>query len=109
MAYDVMLLLLSFFFFKHKTAYEMRISDWSSDVCSSDLPWHAAMRGLKTKRTNSGHSKRSGSGAAMRHARCLRWQTDIWNAINKMKHAKYCAMCCGQIQIGRASCRERVF
>src|SRR3546814_12070674 len=25
------------FFFKHKTAYEMRISDWSSDVCSSDL------------------------------------------------------------------------
>src|SRR3546814_7561855 len=34
------LLLLScffFFFFKQKTAYEMRISDWSSDVCSSDL------------------------------------------------------------------------
>src|SRR3546814_6996723 len=28
---------LSFFFFKHKTAYELRISDWSSDVCSSDL------------------------------------------------------------------------
>src|SRR3546814_7055762 len=26
------------FFFKHKTAYEMRISGWSSDVCSSDLP-----------------------------------------------------------------------
>src|SRR3546814_20258897 len=26
------------FFFKQKTAYEMRISDWSSDVCSSDLP-----------------------------------------------------------------------
>src|SRR3546814_5110761 len=31
------------FFFKQKTAYEMRISDWSSDVCSSDLP--AARRG----------------------------------------------------------------
>src|SRR3546814_6052797 len=29
--------LLFFFFFKQKTAYEMRISDWSSDVCSSDL------------------------------------------------------------------------
>src|SRR3546814_6694399 len=28
----------SVFFFKQKTAYEMRISDWSSDVCSSDLP-----------------------------------------------------------------------
>src|SRR3546814_1549058 len=32
-----MSLISSFFFFKQKTAYEMRISDWSSDVCSSDL------------------------------------------------------------------------
>src|SRR3546814_5456589 len=32
-----MLVLCVFFFFKQKTAYEMRISDWSSDVCSSDL------------------------------------------------------------------------
>src|SRR3546814_18841666 len=31
------MLLYFFFFFKQKTAYEMRISDWSSDVCSSDL------------------------------------------------------------------------
>src|SRR3546814_9713253 len=31
-----------FFFFKQKTAYEMRISDWSSDVCSSDLTLIAA-------------------------------------------------------------------
>src|SRR3546814_5790213 len=30
-------LLILFFFFKQKTAYEMRISDWGSDVCSSDL------------------------------------------------------------------------
>src|SRR3546814_14449505 len=30
------------FFFKQKTAYEMRISDWSSDVCSSDLTYAAA-------------------------------------------------------------------
>src|SRR3546814_1881164 len=33
--------LVLFFFFKQKTAYEMRISDWSSDVCSSDLPFAA--------------------------------------------------------------------
>src|SRR3546814_6340318 len=34
-----------FFFFKQKTAYEMRISDWSSDVCSSDLSiMHATAR-----------------------------------------------------------------
>src|SRR3546814_1300940 len=31
------IIVLCFFFFKQKTAYEMRISDWSSDVCSSDL------------------------------------------------------------------------
>src|SRR3546814_8636989 len=30
-------MVFDFFFFKQKTAYEMRISDWSSDVCSSDL------------------------------------------------------------------------
>src|SRR3546814_4533939 len=34
-------LFILFFFFKQKTAYEMRISDWSSDVCSSDLSRHA--------------------------------------------------------------------
>src|SRR3546814_15989906 len=32
--------------FKQKTAYEMRISDWSSDVCSSDLGWKASDAGL---------------------------------------------------------------
>src|SRR3546814_5615802 len=37
MVYVFMILLIFFFFFKQKTAYEMRISDWSSDVCSSDL------------------------------------------------------------------------
>src|SRR3546814_2396949 len=38
----------SFFFFKQKTAYELRISDWSSDVCSSDLLHHrAAVVGLR--------------------------------------------------------------
>src|SRR3546814_3312301 len=33
----LVLYIVLFFFFKQKTAYEMRISDWSSDVCSSDL------------------------------------------------------------------------
>src|SRR3546814_6541911 len=35
---------LYLFFFKQKTAYEMRISDWSSDVCSSDLRLYCAMQ-----------------------------------------------------------------
>src|SRR3546814_4606364 len=36
----VVILVLFVFFFKQKTAYEMRINDWSSDVCSSDLDAH---------------------------------------------------------------------
>src|SRR3546814_13138558 len=37
-------ILVLFFFFKQKTAYEMRISDWSSDVCSSDLAYSCSDR-----------------------------------------------------------------
>src|SRR3546814_1992652 len=40
----VFCVLFFFFFFKQKTAYEMRISDWSSDVCSSDLSLAAERR-----------------------------------------------------------------
>src|SRR3546814_3143508 len=40
----LVILSICFFFFKQKTAYEMRISDWSSDVCSSDL-----LRSMKEK------------------------------------------------------------
>src|SRR3546814_4583837 len=38
-----------FFFFKQKTAYEMRISDWSSDVCSSDLESRQRRRHLRNR------------------------------------------------------------
>src|SRR3546814_9157885 len=41
-----LLVLYLVFFFKQKTAYEMRISDWSSDVCSSDLLCVAARAGV---------------------------------------------------------------
>src|SRR3546814_3609258 len=44
------------FFFKQKTAYEMRISDWSSDVCSSDLC--QVSRGRQIKATINGASKK---------------------------------------------------
>src|SRR3546814_9825159 len=39
--YYIVYVFVLFFFFKQKTAYEMRISDWSSDVCSSDLIGYA--------------------------------------------------------------------
>src|SRR3546814_5777195 len=46
------------FFFKQKTAYEMRISDWSSDVCSSDL--HGAVR----QPGEAGGASRAAQGAS---------------------------------------------
>src|SRR3546814_4791732 len=48
--YDVGVCLVLFFFFKQKTAYEMRISDWSSDVCSSDLSRIASHAGSRSSR-----------------------------------------------------------
>src|SRR3546814_3956676 len=55
-----------FFFFKQKTAYEMRISDWSSDVCSSDLSlsthaplWQARRRCPLPQRPTAGTGTRS--------------------------------------------------
>src|SRR3546814_15227246 len=57
------------FFFKHKTAYEMRISDWSSDVCSSDLGGRfgcthrdttgSRAYGRQVRERFSGHGRRS--------------------------------------------------
>src|SRR3546814_5653306 len=46
--------ILCFFFFKQKTAYEMRISDWSSDVCSSDLIVYSLLRSIPSGVTSPG-------------------------------------------------------
>src|SRR3546814_1400772 len=56
-----------FFFFKQKTSYEMRISDWSSDVCSSDLHvLHFALYGFDRGRAalleNRQHGLQVGAG-----------------------------------------------
>src|SRR3546814_4938804 len=61
----------SFFFFKQKTAYEMRISDWSSDVCSSDLLGRGDDRGdllllPAATQASQAHEKHQ-------HARTLQW------------------------------------
>src|SRR3546814_2363611 len=52
--------MIDFFFFKQKTAYEMRISDWSSDVCSSDLGRHeiagVTVEAFRQDHGNSGES-----------------------------------------------------
>src|SRR3546814_6678571 len=73
--------LVVFFFFKQKTAYEMRISDWSSDVCSSDL---------RDRCDSTGHSPWAPSSTAP----AGREGATPW----ALRRA----------EIGRASCRERV-
>src|SRR3546814_10475728 len=71
----VIIIFIFFFFFKQKTAYEMRISDWSSDVCSSDLSrWfrrlgdHHPGRHLRDRRpaVPRGHHRRAGALAEER-------------------------------------------
>src|SRR3546814_6823117 len=64
--------MLFFFFFKQKTAYEMRISDWSSDVCSSDLHGdgggNRAVRlpaGLSGDPASVGGDRQRGEGAVL--------------------------------------------
>src|SRR3546814_5181587 len=59
-----------FFFFKQKTAYEMRISDWSSDVCSSDLDRRAEeeMQSWKENAAQCGSLRSSGLVARARRA-----------------------------------------
>src|SRR3546814_9258609 len=74
-----------FFFFKQKTAYEMRISDWSSDVCSSDL----SARIRNQIALNRKNAAILASSAAVR--------------AGKQGVGEGTAD-----QIGRASCRERV-
>src|SRR3546814_1886779 len=93
-----------FFFFKQKTAYEMRISDWSSDVCSSDL---VAFRGdrQRLEATESGLADDPHAASASRGtSRGARSRTA----------SAIAAICAGVVpqqpptKIGRASGRERV-
>src|SRR3546814_5348186 len=57
-----------FFFFKQKTAYEMRISDWSSDVCSSDLPANASASASALPCASAKARAKSGAGTKLRRS-----------------------------------------
>src|SRR3546814_17570668 len=59
-------LIICFFFFKQKTAYEMRISDWSSDVCSSDLP-HLLSAPLANQRPQGAQANVPASARVLLH------------------------------------------
>src|SRR3546814_9244427 len=90
-----------FFFFKQKTAYELRISDWSSDVCSSDLGVMSGRHRRVIGDASAGRPRDEVIGAlslkGIKSGIELRQDHEpdgvgLWRAD----------------QIGRASCRERV-
>src|SRR3546814_9930783 len=89
---DVVLLMsvgcLCVFFFKQKTAYEMRISDWSSDVCSSDLV--------------------SGGATAIDCSDTLLRTDSEGMELVGIGLNNIIAVAMNDAEIGRASCRERV-
>src|SRR3546814_3645766 len=91
--------ILLFFFFKQKTAYEMRISDWSSDVCSSDLAGphapHHRSKPVAHRDRPIGDKAAADIEVILRSTAHLRPSADDGNT-HRGK------------EIGRASCRERV-
>src|SRR3546814_8394508 len=76
-----------FFFFKQKTAYEMRISDWSSDVCSSDLAYENRATNVELQRLFPAlrlcqiESKASHVGAVRRKAPLVTFDIPALDAI----------------------------
>src|SRR3546814_3813552 len=89
------------FFFKQKTAYEMRISDWSSDVCSSDLTEY---RGAPQPRATR-------AGPAPHSPGCAEFPCfpapGASYCLTELETSAYLALA-APAEIGRASCRERV-
>src|SRR3546814_9712457 len=102
-----------FFFFKQKTAYEMRISDWSSDVCSSDLrsPRGQGGQGQHRRRPQGRRARQGGEIDDEDRRRCKEGEPGE-NSLGEGRSAgredegrrkEACLQ-----EIGRASCRERV-
>src|SRR3546814_1257239 len=96
----LILFFVIFFFFKQKTAYEMRISDWSSDVCSSDLRSECA--GVEVAGDHGVRERKVTVRADIGVARVgVERRKDEVAAVFDAD-----GLCAGKI--GRASCRERV-
>src|SRR3546814_3954272 len=91
-----------FFFFKQKTAYEMRISDWSSDVCSSDLEKLSAGPMIDVLINNAGVME-------FTHSR-TRQGFEQHFGTNHLGSFAFTSLLLPKLaaEIGRASCRERV-
>src|SRR3546814_1135283 len=89
-----------FFFFKQKTAYEMRISDWSSDVCSSDL--NDLLQNQSAKRVLIVGADRAGEVLSRDLHRDNRYS--VVGFVDDKPGLRGASI----NEIGRASCRERV-
>src|SRR3546814_9338114 len=96
-----------FFFFKQKTAYDMRISDWSSDVCSSGSHYDIAVAGLKH---DSMLESYVWNATATRHD--MDSLAKIYLGYETVKYAEVAGKGAKQIsfsqEIGREAGRERV-
>src|SRR3546814_17789504 len=107
---------LFFFFFKQRTAYEMRISDWSSDVCSSDLFQRQSCTLHGAKHIDLKNPLYGGVGGLGKRPygacdACVVDQRRKWTQVmfGLLKHAEKSALLSPvKVKIGRASCRERV-
>src|SRR3546814_8750094 len=100
-----MLLDFCVLFFKQKTAYEMRISDWSSDVCSSDLLLLQAVH----QQANAGGVDRVAHHViqaldAMGHAQAHRHVENLFGQFDRAFHLRRTA---GQHDAGRDTSEER--
>src|SRR3546814_3871580 len=113
------LFLFLFFFFKQKTAYEMRISDWSSDVCSSDLlaGWNGIGFVIQAYQKRAPFvidyvvdlAKRSRHRLMIRLVKGAYWDTEIKAAQEEgLEGYTVYTRKVYTDEIGRASCRERV-
>src|SRR3546814_8473561 len=102
-----------FLFFKQKTAYEMRISDWSSDVCSSDL---AIGDGVDRHQADAGQERNARAHQQLSRGVDLEalprsgqhrgfGQRGGESGIGRIRYVENLDALC---EIGRASCRERV-
>src|SRR3546814_4148386 len=81
--------LFFFFFFKHKTAYEMRISDWSSDVCSSDLREVTMLLGKRVVSVDpAAHSVTTGDGETIGYGKL------VWARSEERRVGKECVSTC---------------
>src|SRR3546814_15730796 len=95
-------LLLFVFFVKQKTAYELRMSDWSSDVCSSDIPH--AKQGFSSpdfRKVQLGQRAAIYARVSTADQSCERQLPDLTGFAERGGYAVI-------EEIGRASCRERV-